>query len=34
MNNLSEDELAHIGALHKTLNSGEKATNHVLGFPL
>ena len=34
MNSLSEDELAHIGAVHKKLTAGENSTSKLLGFPL
>jgi len=34
INNLSDDELAHIEAVHKKLTPEEKATSKVVGFPL
>jgi len=34
INNLSDDEFAHIEAVHKKLTPEEKATSKVVGFPL
>jgi hypothetical protein len=34
INNLSEDELAHIEAVHKKLSPEEKALGKVVGLPL
>ena len=34
INNLSDDELAHIEAVHKKLSPEEKALGKVVGLPL
>jgi hypothetical protein len=34
INNLSEDELAHIESVHKKLTPEEKAVGKVVGLPL
>lgn len=34
INNLSDEELAHIESVHKKLTPEEKATSKVVGFPI